>query len=81
MTDHTQTLAYVFTHDDPTNPANRKGHNLTTKQYLWTLRVLARGWQEYGEAGGYVPSPRSTKLLGAGWKAIRPYITRTGLHT
>lgn len=55
---------------------------LTTKQYLWTLRVLARGWQRYEWwvlPHDYVPSPRSTKILGPGWTAIpaipQPYRT------
>lgn len=58
-----------------------KTKTLTTKQYLWTLRVLARGWQTYGEPGRYIPSPRTTKILGPAWAAIRPYLNRTGLHT
>ena len=53
---------------------------LTTKQYLWTLRVLARGWQPYGDPSRYIPSPRSMTILGPGWATIRRYLTRTELH-
>jgi hypothetical protein len=53
---------------------------LTGKQYLWTLRVLAVGWQPYGDTSKYVPRPRAIKFLGSGWAAIRPYLNRTGLN-